>query len=152
MKNSVLNKIVHYVLVQNKWFLSALGMFMILFALITIKSSKSPSITYHPTVKQYVVEASPAKMWKDSNKSLSVVLAVLIIVGLPYAYLKYNESKGNDSNAGVILIIWVIGFFIFFSRFTGKWGDSSYTTTLTEQEFDAGKGNLDGLFPRIDKQ
>lgn len=124
-------------------------------------SSDVPPVKYihevvHPGYQtepaKYVVEASYAKYWHDSRKIGLIILGyVIFLVGTTYVIYAINEREMNPKSGNYALaVVWALGLTCIFLPMAIKYGSSSYESTLTVQEYEQNKGNLDALFPCIE--
>lgn len=126
-----------------------------------ISSSDTPGVKYvseivHPGYQtepaKYIVEASYAKYWHDSRKIGLIVLGyIILLVGTVYVIYTVNDKEMNSKagNYG-LAIVWLLGLALMFIPMVAKYGSSSYESTLTVQEYELNKGNIDALFPSIE--
>jgi hypothetical protein len=126
-----------------------------------ISSSDTPVVKYVTEYKRpgyetepakYIVEASYAKYWHDSRIVLLIILAYLIfLVGTVYVVHTVNDKEIDSKGGNIMLaVVWIVGLLLIFVPMAFKYGSSSYQSTLTVQEYEANKNNLDALFPSIE--
>ena len=128
-------------------------------AIMITASSNTPQVKYlNEVVKpgyqtepaKYIVEASYAKYWKDSRSVSLIVLAyIIIVVGTVFVvdYVNRKEIKGGNY---YLAIVWLAGGLLIFVPMARIYGSSSYQSTLTVQEYEQSRNNLDALFPSIE--
>jgi MFS-type transporter involved in bile tolerance (Atg22 family) len=146
--------VLFYFLAVNKWVMPLLLVIALTLSLVHIKTSNTPHARYFPAYRGhdagYVIEASPAKIWKDTNNTLPVLLSFGMSVIL-FAYMDYTDKKANKGSLMAIAVIWLVALLLFFGQYIYNSESSSYTSTITEIEFKQRKSDLDAIFPRIDK-
>lgn len=125
--------------------------------ILIISTSKTPSVREIPPVvhpgyqtepAKYVVEASFAKYWHDSRIPLLIVLAY--IVAIFGTTIVISADLDPKVSPWLIAAIWLTSVCCVFVPMAPKYGSSSYQSTLTVQEYETNKGNLDALFPSIE--
>lgn len=122
-------------------------------------SSNKPSVKYMPEVvkpgyqtepAKYIVEASFAKYWKDSRSVGLIILAYIVIVAGTIFVIDYVNQKEIKNGNYYLAVVWLVGGLLIFVPMARIYGSSSYESTLTVQEYEDSKGNLDALFPCIE--
>lgn len=125
-----------------------------------ISGSKQPNVKYIKEVvrpgyqtepAKYIVEASYAKYWHDSRKPVLIIIAYLLVI-FGSAYICYITEENEIKNGYYLLIpCWLLGAILIFAPMAIKtYGSSSYESTLTVQEYEQSKNNIDSLFPYIE--
>jgi hypothetical protein len=129
--------------------------------IIFLSTSDTPTVKFQPEKvrpgyeteqAKYIVEASYSKYWHDSRIPLLIVIAYIIMIAGTAIVINIIEAKYMGANAGNIIMagVWILGFVLIFIPMVPKYGSSSYQSTLTVQEYEANKNNLDNLFPSIE--
>ena len=108
---------------------------------------------YAPTQEYYIVEASPNKMWQDTGAGLVILAFILAAAsGLAIVLSDYSPESPHSFRTGfIILSFWAGALVCGFGSYTAKEGDSSYTTKLCPDQYQANQSNLDALFPAVDE-
>lgn len=128
-------------------------------AIMITSTSNTPHVKHYPEVirpgyqtepAKYVVEASYAKYWKDSRSVGLIVLAYLVIVAGTVFVIHYVNDKGVKGGNYYLALVWLAGGLLIFVPMARIYGSSSYQSTLTVQEYEDNKSNLDALFPSIE--
>jgi len=109
---------------------------------------------YQSSPEYYLVEASPAKKWADTPKSLVILgFIVAAMSGLAIYYSEYSPEEAHSSRTGYMLVLaWLVALSLVFGPYTLKHGDSSYQTKLCVDAYQQNAGHLDALFPDTDTE
>ena len=141
--------------------ISLIPIVVVSIAIAITSSSDTPPVKYIPEIvrpgyqtepAKYIVEASYAKYWHDSRKVGLIILGyVIFLVGTVYVIYAINEKEMNPKSGNYALgVVWALGLTCIFLPMAIKYGSSSYESTLTVQEYEQNKSNLDALFPSIE--
>lgn len=106
---------------------------------------------YEPVPHLYYVDASFSKAWKDGGSIWLVLLGIIISSVGTWAYLTYVYKELKFESIAIIAILWIGGAVIIFTKPLRLWGSSSYSSTLSPEEYEKYKNNLDQIFPSIEK-
>lgn len=140
---------------------SLIPIIMATIGILVLSTSDKPVVKYQNEIvrpgyqtepAKYIVEASYAKYWHDSRIVLLIVLAYIVfLVGTVYVIDLVEEKQINSKGGNYMLaVVWIVGLLMIFIPMAFKYGSSSYQSTLTVQEYEDNKGNLDALFPSVE--
>jgi hypothetical protein len=141
--------------------ISLIPVVMATIGILILSSSDKPVVKYQDEIvrpgyqtepAKYIVEASYAKYWHDSRIPLLIVFAYLLFIAGTVYVIHIVEDKEMSSKAGnyMLAVVWLVGLLMIFIPMAFKYGTSSYESTLTVQEYEQHKNNIDALFPSIE--
>jgi hypothetical protein len=128
-------------------------------AILITSKSDTPQVKFVPEVvrpgyqtepPKYIVEASYAKYWHDSRIPVLIVFAYIIVIAGTMYVVEYVNKKEIKNGNFFLAIVWVVSGLLIFVPMAFKYGTSSYQSTLTVDEYQYSKNNLDALFPSIE--
>ena len=144
---------------NNRLLLTLVPVFFFGLSIILVNVDHTPEVVHHPEVvragyepapETYSVEASPAKKWADywAGHWFLVILGFIVAAGGTYGYLTYIEKEVKQGSWVPIMVAWLGGALLVFLGFVLRHGAIDYITTLTPEQFEATRDNLDALFPK----
>lgn len=130
--------------------------------ILIVSNAKAPGVKYLPEIvkpgyqtepAKYIVEASFAKCWRDSRKPFLIVIAYFLTVfGTAFLVNLINQKQLDKAGNYIIGAVWLISSLLIFIPMSYTYGSSSYESTLTVQEYENNKNNLDNLFPYTERK
>jgi len=114
---------------------------------VHIPAAYGPGTGYALQPEQYTVTASTHYKWHHGTSAgwMFLVGGILFAVGAFYVY--WIEKEIKTGNWKVIAIIWVAGLFCIFGKHVVRYYESkTYERTISAEQYEQNKGDLDAIF------